>query len=526
MKSPQILDCSLRDGGYRTEWHFERVRVNSMTRLLGNLEISLMEFGFKFPNREAKHGPFSNVTNDLIARYLGAGLKFGFMIETKAAALFPSPDDFVAWSLEDTSEFSFVRIATTMVELEIAHEMANILIANGKKVFINVMRASELTQEDLGKLSNQFDPRIEAYYLADSFGSLTPNQSASITKALVDEGLTLGFHAHNNRGMALANALASLSAGATYVDGTLAGHGRGSGNAKTEELALELSGYHEKLESCLFDLGNHLESHEYVAGQGQSEASFLFHLGAKKGFHPNTVMKLQSENPTIGLGELLSIIGRGLPGNFGIDPNPEELVRKLEVNPPATDNSRLLQSFSGSKLFLFARGGSFTRDYQDVEHFIDSQNMKIGILNGFPPPDFKADAVFALHAFRGGALTKLADTGRAGVARVCSFARPRNDSDPASWFVVPAKVNPSGFFGDPKLANVGIPSDSVLAFALGTAGLLGVEEVCLGGFDTHISAAALEENKKILESFADAFPKIRLTAIGRNPYQLNFSDLW
>src|SRR5699024_5984863 len=47
----------------------------------------------------------------------------------------------------------------------------------------------------------------------------------------------IGFHGHDNLGMANANSVAALEAGAVLADGTLGGIGRGAGNAEIESLA-------------------------------------------------------------------------------------------------------------------------------------------------------------------------------------------------------------------------------------------------------------------------------------------------
>lgn len=55
--------------------------------------------------------------------------------------------------------------------------------------------------------------------------------------------IPVGFHAHNNLGLAVANTLAAVEAGATIVDGTLCGFGAGAGNTQLEVLVAVLTRY-------------------------------------------------------------------------------------------------------------------------------------------------------------------------------------------------------------------------------------------------------------------------------------------
>ena len=82
--------------------------------------------------------------------------------------------------------------------------------------------------------------------LADSAGYLLPNDVTERVQALVN-GLSIpvGFHAHNNLGLAVANSIAAIEAGAEYIDATCRGLGAGAGNTQLEVLAavLDRMGY-------------------------------------------------------------------------------------------------------------------------------------------------------------------------------------------------------------------------------------------------------------------------------------------
>nr|WP_320133480.1 hypothetical protein [uncultured Holophaga sp.] len=74
--------------------------------------------------------------------------------------------------------------------------------------------------------------------LSDTVGILDPTRTTELVRSFRQGcSLEIGFHGHNDFGMATANALAALDAGADWVDTTLLGIGERSGIAATEELA-------------------------------------------------------------------------------------------------------------------------------------------------------------------------------------------------------------------------------------------------------------------------------------------------
>ena len=94
---------------------------------------------------------------------------------------------------------------------------------------------------------------VSAVSLADTIGTAAPNEVRSLVMAVRDAHPTVpvGLHLHDTRGMALANALAGIDAGATRLDAALGGLGGcpfapgASGNLPLEDLAhaLEAMGY-------------------------------------------------------------------------------------------------------------------------------------------------------------------------------------------------------------------------------------------------------------------------------------------
>jgi 4-hydroxy 2-oxovalerate aldolase len=97
--------------------------------------------------------------------------------------------------------------------------------------------------------------------LMDSAGASTPDMVKKYVSMLYNNlHIAIGFHSHNNLGMAVANAYIALEEGASIIDGTIRGFGAGAGNCQIDALAalLEKCGY--KLDVDLYRMLNASEN--------------------------------------------------------------------------------------------------------------------------------------------------------------------------------------------------------------------------------------------------------------------------
>lgn len=98
----------------------------------------------------------------------------------------------------------------------------------------------------------------------DTLGILDPFETFMRVKTIIDIiGIDVEMHTHNDFGMAIANAIAGIKAGATYVNTTINGLGERAGNAPFEEFVMAL----KYLENVDLGIDTHLfkEISEYVA---------------------------------------------------------------------------------------------------------------------------------------------------------------------------------------------------------------------------------------------------------------------
>ena len=135
-----------------------------------------------------------------------------------------------------------VRVASHCTEADITQRHIGYARDKGKEVYgvlmMSHMASKELLAEEALKMESY---GAEAVVIMDSAGAYLPSdvteRIAELVKSLT---IPVGFHGHNNLGMAVANSVAAVQAGATILDGTARGFGAGSGNTQLEVLVAVL----------------------------------------------------------------------------------------------------------------------------------------------------------------------------------------------------------------------------------------------------------------------------------------------
>ena len=140
-----------------------------------------------------------------------------------------------------------VRVATHVTEADIAEQHIGLVKKLGMESFGFLMMGHMAEPEKVAVQARIFEEAgADVVYVADSAGTMLPGDVRSrIAAVAAAVKVPVGFHAHNNLSMAVANSVAAIEAGASYVDGTCRGLGAGAGNAQLEVLTgvLEKAGY-------------------------------------------------------------------------------------------------------------------------------------------------------------------------------------------------------------------------------------------------------------------------------------------
>ncbi|MBL4801203.1 MAG: hypothetical protein JKY45_04860 [Emcibacter sp.] len=295
-----ILDCTFRDGGYYTNWTFPKELVDDYLSAMAVLPIDVIELGFAGKGPSA--GKFANVDN-VLARELrfSSNTKIAVMLDAKD---YLDLDEGLEAKLDRDlgrkhgDGIDIIRIAVNYRATHMCGCLIQVLLDRGYRVFLNPMQIDVADPRELRDCLEfiKKNKGLEAVYVADSLGSMRPDRVKDLVENFADElDVDIGYHAHDNSGLAITNALCAADSGSSWLDCTVAGMGRGAGNASTEQLLRVAAAprysklAEDKLQQLVVEHFNPLKE-KYGWGD-----NLFYQLGAANGLHPTFVQEVLSD---------------------------------------------------------------------------------------------------------------------------------------------------------------------------------------------------------------------------------------
>jgi len=240
MNQTRILDCTLRDGGYYTNWDFDSDLVDLYINSLNVLPIEYIEVGYRSVSLKGYLGEFFYYPPYLMQRMREKSQKKIVIILNEKDI---KPTDINDLLTPCQGFVDMIRIAVDPKNLKRAILLSEKVKALGFSVAFNVMYMSTWGSQMnfLDEVAN-VNGVADFFYMVDSFGGVYPNDVKSTFQLIRERVDTkIGFHGHNNMELALINTLTAIECGADIVDATVTGMGRGAGNLKTELLLTALT---------------------------------------------------------------------------------------------------------------------------------------------------------------------------------------------------------------------------------------------------------------------------------------------
>ena len=245
MKKILISDPSLRDGNHAVKHQLTAEQIAAYASAADAAGVPIVEVG---------HG------NGLGASSLQVGMSLtndNMMLKTARKSLKHSKLGIfvipgfatINKDLKPAIELGtdVVRVACHCTEADTSQRHISFARDQGKEVYGALMMSHMASNETLVDECRKMESYgAEGVILMDSAGASLPADVSEKVKLLVDKlNIPVGFHAHNNLGMAIINSISAVQAGAAILDGTARGFGAGAGNTQLEVLVavLQKMGY-------------------------------------------------------------------------------------------------------------------------------------------------------------------------------------------------------------------------------------------------------------------------------------------
>lgn len=383
-----ILDCTLRDGGYYNNWDFSPEFVRGYLDSISSAGVKVVELGLRSGKNEKFMGPFAHTTDKFIGGLdLPSNLKYGVMINANELTGDVEKDSLFLQKLfpirANESKIKLVRIACHLHELMPAIPAINWLKFSGYEVGLNLM---QITNVDLGMakkcLREISKSSLDVFYFADSLGSLSPEMVPDILNAIKSEWSgPIGIHAHDNLGLAMANTLKANQCGATWLDSTLTGMGRGPGNVKTEELLIEASiaGWQEiSLTSTLQFIQEYLHCMKIECGWGTNP---YYYLSGKYEIHPTYIQEMIGDSRFESLDILAVIDFLKTSNSKSFKQSNLSLARLFMPDEGLVGDFRPQSVIGGRDVVILGAGKSLKTCGYALESYIKSQKPFVIALN-------------------------------------------------------------------------------------------------------------------------------------------------
>lgn len=385
----KLLDCTLRDGGYYNDWDFREDIVSEYLNSVAEARINYVELGLRSLPKKTFSGAFAYTTEEFLSSIdLPPGPIYGVMVDAKTIFEADSPLRETISSMfprASESKIGLVRIAAHFQEVEGSCDIARELKELGYLVGLNLMQAGgkpdSLIQEKAREIAGW--ETIDVLYFADSLGNMDKAEVERIVKALRKHWRgDLGIHAHNNMDQALMNTLAAKDIGVEWLDCTMAGMGRGAGNAQTERLLAVLcrnsSEYQPK---PVYELVlRHFEPMRQEFGWG---SNLLYMMGAMNDVHPTYIQNLMAD-PRYEVKELIESISylSKIPNSSKY--TGDILQEALNSNEPGIvigGDEQVPRKFSSKEILVVANSPMMKAHKSAIERYIKKTEPVVIMIN-------------------------------------------------------------------------------------------------------------------------------------------------
>lgn len=407
MRQVQILDCTLRDGGYCNDCYFGFKNEIKIVNGLVEANVDLIECGFFRESAEYDRDYTRFNSLEQVGRIIP---------KNRSGKLFVVLADYGKFDPKKLPDFDGlsvdgIRVAFHKKDRIGGLEACRKVKEKGYKVFIQAMVSAAYTDEEFLELINKVN-EIEpyAFYIVDSFGVMKRKDLARLFY-IVEHNLKpciwIGFHSHNNMQLAYSNAQSLVDMQTKHnliIDSSVYGMGRGAGNLNTELFVQYLNENADgeyKLRPLLEIIDDIINEFYQKNYWGYSLSNYL---SASHNAHPNYARYLDDKKTLTveNMNEIFEMMDEQKKIAFD-----KAYIEELYLRYMATGNvqeehkNELKMQLSGKTVLLVAPGKSSVDERKKIAEFSERKNVFTISVN-FNYPEIEVNYIFLsnLRRFR------------------------------------------------------------------------------------------------------------------------------
>ena len=390
MNKIQVLDCTLRDGGYCNKCRFGFENEKKIVHGLVEANVDIIECGFLMNTVEYDEDVTRFTSLDEVAKIIPKDK------EGKTCVMLT---DYGKYRPEDLPEYDGasvdgLRVAFHKKDRVVALEECKEIKNKGYKVFVQAMVSLSYADEeflDLIRRVNELEPY--AFYIVDSFGMMKRKDLTRLFYLVehnLNEKIKIGFHSHNNMQLAYSNAQSLVdlhSDRELIIDSSVYGMGRGAGNLNTELFVQYLNdnadgNYDIKpLLSIIDEILNEFYQRNYW---GYSLPNYL---SAAHNAHPNYAGYLDDKKTLTveNMNEIFDMMDEDKKVSYDKDYIEQLYLRYMATGKSQEEHKAEMQEkIKGKTILLIAPGKSSIEEKQKIATFIDEDVVTISVNYNYP----------------------------------------------------------------------------------------------------------------------------------------------
>ena len=411
-KKINMLDCTLRDGGYVNDWNFGHSTITNTYKRLDDAGVEYIEVGFLDERR-----PF-DINRTITPNTDGMNAIFANV--KKKHAIPVAMIDFGTCSLDNIAPASEsfvegIRVIFKKEKIDQALPFCQAIKDKGYKLFIQAISITAYSDKemlDYVEKINKIKPY--AFSIVDTYGLLDRDiltRYFELIDSHLDPEIKIGYHAHNNFQLGFSNTadVARFDTNRELVlDATAYGMGKSAGNCPIELLGMHLNKYYGKnynLSQILEIIDTNLMP---IYNKSYWGYKYDYYISAMQNCHPNYVQFLLNKNTLTvsSINEILAAI-----------PNEKKLLydeefiklayteyQKFQYDDKSTYET-LAKTIPNVPVLLLGPGMTIKSHASQISEYIRKNNPLIISLN-FNPEGINNDLLFISNSKR---YSKLAD---------------------------------------------------------------------------------------------------------------------